>query len=182
MECENIIIVNDRDESIGSMEKMLVHQNGILHRAFSILLFDEHGNMLIQKRSKLKYHSPLLWANACCSHQRSGESMEEAINRRLYEELLINDVSVTESLVMHYRYQFSNSLIENEIDHIYVGTTANRVIYYNADEVDQVEWVNLDCLKSTINDNDKYAYWFQLIINKLFMQDNHNEFDVSKNS
>lgn len=167
METENIIIVDNNDECVGIMEKMAVHRNGVLHRAFSILLFDGEGNMLIQKRSRAKYHSPLLWANACCSHQRQGESLEESAARRLREELGVAGVRLDESFVFQYRCILDNSLIENEIDHVFVGNYPDHEIDFNRDEVDQVRWVRMDDLIQAVRNEEDYACWFRYIIEKM---------------
>lgn len=166
METEPIIIVDKDDHCIGSMDKMAVHQNGILHRAFSILLFDGAGNMLIQRRCRTKYHSPLLWANACCSHQREGESIEEATARRLREELGITGIPLRESFVFQYRCSLDNSLIENEIDHVFVGKYLGHTIPFNRDEIDQVKWVGIPELKQSMSMRKDYAYWFGLIMDR----------------
>lgn len=166
MEIEPIIIVDSNDHCIGSMGKMAVHRSGILHRAFSILLFDGAGNMLIQRRSRTKYHSPLLWANACCSHQREGESIEEAAARRLQEELGITGISLSESFVFHYRCSLDNSLIENEIDHVFVGKCPEHTVHFNRDEIDQVKWVSIHGLKESMSMKKDYAFWFRLIMDR----------------
>lgn len=163
---DDIVIVNEDDECAGAMEKMLAHRIGALHRAFSVVLFDGSGNMLIQQRSRNKYHSPLLWANACCSHQRAGELLEDAVSRRLYEELGITGVPLTEAFTLRYRCQFANSLIENEIDHVYTGFYSGPV-QINHDEIEQVDWVGLDMLKKAVQGSKAYAYWFKLIVQKI---------------
>lgn len=164
---ENIMIVNPNDECIGSMDKMLVHTTGILHRAFSVLIFDGCGNMLLQQRSRFKYHSPLLWSNACCSHQRIDESLETAVTRRLGEELGIRDIKLTEIIKLQYCCRFENSLMENEIDHVFQGRYDGNVTGYNANEVEQVAWLNFDFLKKDVFSNSSYTLWFKLIMVKL---------------
>jgi isopentenyl-diphosphate Delta-isomerase len=165
MGSEKIIIVDEDDVCLGSMDKMLVHRNGTLHRAFSILLYDESGNMLIQRRSSAKYHSPLLWANACCSHQRETETLAQSAHRRLDEELGIRGVHFDEAFVMRYWCDFGNSLSENEIDHVLAGKINNStVINFNRDEVEEVAWVSTDFLKQAVGKDTAFAYWFRLII------------------
>lgn len=105
MSKEDIIIVDQEDNRIGYKDKTIIHQGGILHRAFSIVIFDGKGNILLQRRSKHKYHSPLLWSNACCSHQRPDETLEEAAARRLREELGIYSISLSEIFIIKYRVQ-----------------------------------------------------------------------------
>jgi isopentenyl-diphosphate delta-isomerase len=121
---EYVILVDPTDQPVGRMEKMEAHEKGILHRAFSVFLFNEKGETLLQQRASTKYHSPLLWTNTCCSHQRDGESNAQAASRRLREELGIelapdrlNDVF---SFV--YRAEFDNGLTEHELDHVLVGS------------------------------------------------------------
>jgi isopentenyl-diphosphate Delta-isomerase len=167
MNKEDIIIVDQEDNCIGYRDKMIVHQNGILHRAFSVLIFDGRGKILLQRRSKYKYHSPLLWSNACCSHQRSDEALEKAVFRRLGEELGIHDISLSEIFIIKYRVQFDNSLIENEIDHVFVGEYYGDVTKYDVEEIDQVAWVNYDCLKKDILSSNEYTSWLKLILYKL---------------
>lgn len=167
METETIMIVDGNDNCIGSMEKMAVHRYGVLHRAFSILLFDGTGNMLIQRRSSTKYHSPLLWANACCSHQREGESLSESAARRLREELGITGISLSESFVFKYKCSLDNALIENEIDHVLVGRCLDRKIDFNYDEIAEVKWISINELLQSILKEEGYACWFRLIIEKM---------------
>lgn len=114
---ELVVLVDENDRSTGSMEKMLAHRIGELHRAFSVFLFDRRGRVLLQKRAQGKYHSPGLWTNACCSHPRPGEGLVEAAQRRVREEL---GVLVVPEPQFHFRYRaaFDNGLIENELDHV----------------------------------------------------------------
>ncbi|MEY3711796.1 MAG: hypothetical protein RL104_579, partial [Bacteroidota bacterium] len=118
---ETVILVNTADEPIGRMEKLAAHERGLLHRAFSVFLFNDQGETLLQQRAASKYHSPLLWTNSCCSHQREGESNRQAALRRLREELGISESSVTdlrEAFHFVYRAEFDNGLIEHELDHV----------------------------------------------------------------
>lgn len=123
--------------------------------------------MLIQRRSSTKYHSPLLWANACCSHQREGESLGESAARRLKEELGITGVSLRESFVFQYKCSLDNALIENEIDHVLVGRCLDHSVYFNCDEIAEVKWIEVNELLHTILNEEGYAFWFRLIMEKM---------------
>lgn len=117
---DQVVLVNDRDEEVGTMEKMEAHRKGALHRAFSIFLFDRNGRTLLQQRAEGKYHSPGLWSNACCSHPRPGEPLEGAAARRLREELGIT-CGLTERFAFIYKASFDNDLHEHEFDHVFFG-------------------------------------------------------------
>jgi isopentenyl-diphosphate delta-isomerase len=138
---EEVILVDANDKAIGSMEKMEAHEKGLLHRAFSILLINEKGEMLLQQRAIEKYHSPGLWTNACCSHPRPSESNLDAAHRRLQEELGMS-VELKEIFHFTYRAEFDDGLIEHEIDHVFLGLTN---------------------VNPTIN-SDKYTAWFNLLM------------------
>lgn len=164
---ENIAVVNSNDEIVGYKEKMFVHKEGILHRAFSVVLFNSKNEMLLQRRSFLKYHSPGEWTNACCSHQRENETIKESAIRRLNEELGINDATLEEEFVFHYKCQFENELWENEIDHVFVGRYDNNVEAFNLDEVHDVRWISVSELLKWINEKpEEFTYWFKLLIKK----------------
>jgi isopentenyl-diphosphate delta-isomerase len=117
---EKLILVDEYDNVVGTMDKMRVHQLGLLHRAFSVFLFNQHNQMLLQQRAYDKYHSGGLWTNACCSHPRPGEPTESAVHRRLQEELGM-DCAVQPIFSFIYRVKLPNRLIEFELDHVYVG-------------------------------------------------------------
>lgn len=163
---EKILTVNDADEAAGFMDKLLVHRRGVLHRAFSVLLFDGGGRMLLQRRAAGKYHSPLLWTNACCSHQRQGEELSGAAERRLQEELGVNDIPLTELFTLRYRCEFENGLIENEIDHVFAGTYDGDVTFDPA-EVDGTAWVGVDEIRRDMQTGNGYTYWFKMIMERL---------------
>lgn len=160
---EQIILVDTRDNEIGLMEKMEGHRKGVLHRAFSVLIYNSKGEMLIQKRAKGKYHSGGLWSNACCSHPRPGEPMDGAVSRRLMEELNIN-LKPHFSHKFIYKIKFSNDLIEHEYDHVYVGTYEGEPTI-NKDEIEDWKYINRDELKRDIEKNPShYSHWFKLIL------------------
>ncbi len=114
-----VILVNELDEAIGSMEKMEAHEKALLHRAFSVFLFNKNGEMLLQKRAATKYHSPSLWTNACCSHPMPGETTEQAALRRLKEELGFT-TNVQKAFHFTYKAVFDNGLTDHEFDHVFV--------------------------------------------------------------
>ncbi|HSU49504.1 MAG TPA: isopentenyl-diphosphate Delta-isomerase, partial [Segetibacter sp.] len=118
---EEVILVNELDEQIGKMEKMEAHSKGLLHRAFSVFIFNDQGEMLLQQRAVSKYHSGGLWTNACCSHPRPEEATEDAALRRLQEELGFT-VSLAKIFDFRYNASFTNGLTEHEFDHVFVGT------------------------------------------------------------
>lgn len=163
---ERILLVNNDDREVGYEEKLIVHKKGLLHRAFSIFVFDEYGRLLLQKRNRLKYHSPSLWTNTCCSHQREGELLEEAIHRRLKEEMGF-DCDLKEIFQFTYKTEFHNELIENEYDHVFIGRY-DGTIAPDKEEVEAYKWVYFNEIKEDIKNNpEMYTYWFKLIINKV---------------
>jgi isopentenyl-diphosphate delta-isomerase len=165
MEEEQVILVDPQDQKIGLMEKQLAHQKGVLHRAFSVFIFNKKGELLLQQRALDKYHSPGLWTNTCCSHQRDGESNIEAGKRRLLEEMgFVTDLEEKTSFI--YKAPFDNGLTEHELDHVMVG-------YYdqdptiNTEEVADWKWVDMDELKKDMNQNPhNYTEWFKIIFDK----------------
>jgi len=164
---EVIILVDEKDNQIGSGEKLAVHRAGKLHRAFSILVFNSQGELLIQQRAKGKYHCPLLWANTCCSHPRLGEATLLAAHRRLEEEMGF-DCMLEEKGNFIYKYNFDNGLTEHEFDHVFVGLY-DGPIKINTKEVEGSKWIKIEDLKVDFdNYQDKYAPWFKIIINKFF--------------
>src|ERR1043165_7585171 len=117
---EKVILVNERDEETGEMEKMEAHRKGILHRAFSVFIFNNKNEMLLQQRALHKYHSGGLWTNTCCSHPRPGEETLSAAKRRLVEELNV-DATIQWSFDFIYEANFDNGLYEHEYDHVFIG-------------------------------------------------------------
>jgi isopentenyl-diphosphate delta-isomerase len=163
---ETVILVNTADQPVGRMEKFEAHQRGLLHRAFSVFLFNERGETLLQQRAAGKYHSPLLWTNSCCSHQREGESNLEAATRRLHEELGIDPSQISElkdSFHFIYRAEFDNGLTEHELDHVILGRFDGTVTL-NAEEVEAVRWISMTDLTREMEANpEQFTAWFQII-------------------
>jgi isopentenyl-diphosphate Delta-isomerase len=161
---EHVILVDTSDREIGTMEKMEAHQKGVLHRAFSILLFDDSGRILLQKRAENKYHSSGLWTNTCCSHPLPGESTEEATRRRLMEEMGI-DLQPSFSYTFMYREQLHPDLIEHELDHVFFGKYSGAPVI-NEKEVADWKYADLNWLRADMARHpDAYTVWFKLIVN-----------------
>jgi isopentenyl-diphosphate Delta-isomerase len=161
-----IPIVDDNDQIIGHQEKLEVHLQGLLHRAFSILVYNSSGELLIHQRAFEKYHSPGLWTNTCCGHPNQGESMEAAVHRRLQEEMGF-DCELAYTFTFRYRAEFPNGLIENEIDHVYVGTF-NSEFTVNPAEVAAYKWQTIAEIKEdTAINPEAYSYWFKEILKNI---------------
>ena len=163
---EMLVLVDEKDNQIGYEEKIKVHKNGELHRAFSIFIFNTDGEMLLQQRSKKKYHFGGLWTNACCSHPLKGEKMENALHRELKEEMGF-DTKLKESFSFLYRAEDPDSgMIEHEIDHVFVGKYDGKPIA-SPEEIDDWKWVKIDKLREDLKNNpEKYSPWFKIAINK----------------
>jgi isopentenyl-diphosphate delta-isomerase len=158
---EQVILVDVHDNPLGVMEKMDAHVQGLLHRAFSVFLFNEHGDMLLQKRALSKYHSPGLWTNTCCSHPRPGELVESAAKRRLVEEMGII-AAIEPAFHFIYEAQLDQGLIEHELDHVFVGTYEG-IIKPNEQEVSDYLYLNMEELKTKLlqSPND-FTVWFRI--------------------
>lgn len=158
---ELLILVDDKDNELGTMDKLTVHQKGLLHRAFSIFVFNSKGELLLQQRADGKYHSEGLWTNTCCSHPREGEKVSDAVHRRLREEMgMACDLRFMFSFT--YRKQFDNGLTEHEVDHVYFGKS-DELPTPNPDEVKNWKYVTLDDLTSAINeDPHQYTEWLKV--------------------
>jgi isopentenyl-diphosphate delta-isomerase len=164
---EQVILVNEKDEAIGLMPKMEAHEKGKLHRAFSVFVFNDKGELMLQQRALHKYHSPGLWTNTCCSHQRDGESNLEAANRRLMEEMGFT-TPLNEATSFIYKAVFDNGLTEHEYDHILVGRY-NQEPKINPDEVADWKWMEVDEVRIDINTNPgNYTAWFKIIFDKFY--------------
>lgn len=173
---EEVILVTEQDEPVGSMEKMEAHRTGTLHRAFSIFIVNDHNEMLLQQRAKAKYHSGGLWTNACCSHPRVGEQTELAAMRRLQEELGFT-VALTKIFDFRYRASFENGLTEHEYDHVYLGSYSGKVIPA-IDEVQDYCYKKMEDIEATISSHPhKYTAWFCIAFPKvkLWMQGRKQE-------
>jgi isopentenyl-diphosphate delta-isomerase len=159
---ENLILVDTADNVMGYADKMKIHQEGLLHRAFSVFLFNATGEMLLQQRALHKYHSPGLWTNACCSHPHQNETVEEAIYRRLNEELGLSKCEVEFLYKFIYRAEFDNGLTEHEYDHVYVGMIKEEPTL-NPEEVKQCRFITINELDQEIQTHpERFTYWFKV--------------------
>ena len=166
---EKIILIDRKDRAVGTGEKLEVHRKGRLHRAFSIFVFNSGGEMLIQKRARGKYHSGGLWTNTCCSHPRAGEKLEEAVHRRLKQEMGF-DCPLKEVFSFIYKVKFDNGLYEHELDHVFVGKADSRPAP-NPEEYEEWKWASMKELKKDIRKNPgNYTYWFRIAVKKLDSQ------------
>jgi isopentenyl-diphosphate Delta-isomerase len=162
---EEVILVDERDNVIGTMEKMEAHRQGKLHRAFSVILFNSAGEMLLQKRAKSKYHSPGLWTNTCCSHPLPNENIEDAVARRLKEEMGI-ELRPNYAYKFIYKAHLDKNLTEHELDHVFIGKYDGKP-NMNSAEVEDWKFVNIEWLKEDIRNNPShYTEWFKLIMEK----------------
>ncbi len=167
MKEEQVILVNEKDEPQGLMGKMEAHEKGLLHRAFSVFILNDKNQLMLQQRAASKYHSPLLWTNSCCSHQRAGENNIEAGQRRLLEEMGFS-VSLKELFSFIYKAPFDNGLTEHELDHVMVGYY-NDNPYINKEEVEAWKWMSLEEVSRDMAENPNlYTAWFKIIFAKFY--------------
>ena len=164
---EQVILVNENDEQIGLMAKLEAHEKAVLHRAFSVFIFNTENELMLQKRAAHKYHSPNLWTNTCCSHQRDGETNIEAGTRRLQDEMgFVSDLE--ESISFIYKAPFDNGLTEHEFDHVMIGYY-NDEPKINFDEVSDWKWMSLEDVKVDIAMHPElYTEWFKIIFDKFY--------------
>lgn len=164
---EQVILVNEKDEPIGLMDKMEAHEKALLHRAFSVFIFNDLNELMLQQRAAEKYHSPLLWANTCCSHQRDGESNLGAGKRRLKEEMGFV-CNLKESFSFIYKAPFDNGLTEHELDHVMTGIY-NDEPEINLDEVAAYKWMSIETIQTDIKDKPEiYTEWFKIIFKEFY--------------
>lgn len=165
MAIEEVVLVNEKDEVIGTMEKIEAHEKALLHRAFSVFVINDKNELMLQRRALSKYHSPGLWTNTCCSHPRINESYEEAAHRRMMEEMGF-DLDLKEEFSFIYKAEFDNGLTEHELDRVFVGY-GEQEPNINPEEVDSWKWISIDELKIDIKNNpDNYTAWFKIIFEK----------------
>ncbi|MGY5351291.1 isopentenyl-diphosphate Delta-isomerase [Wenyingzhuangia sp. IMCC45533] len=164
---DQVILVNEQDEQIGVMEKIEAHEKALLHRAFSVFIFNDKGELMLQQRAADKYHSPLLWTNTCCSHQKEGESNIDAGKRRLQEEMGFS-TELKEVCSFIYKAPFDNGLTEHEFDHVLTGFY-NDEPNLNPKEANAYKWVLLKDVQKDIKENpNKYTAWFIIIFEKFY--------------
>lgn len=163
MEVEYVILVNNNDQSLGAMEKMEAHEKGVMHRAFSVFIFNNDGEMLLQKRADEKYHSPGLWTNTACSHPRTKEKTIDAAHRRLVEEMGF-DCDIEEAFSFVYKANVGDGLTEHEYDHVFIGFS-DAVPKPNPDEVSDYKYVDFDWLIDDVEANpENYTVWFKIAL------------------
>lgn len=166
MNNQHVILVNSEDEPLGTMEKMEVHRQGLLHRAFSVFIFDSKGRMLLQQRAANKYHGGSLWSNTCCSHPRPGEKVEDAAARRLQEEMGFT-TPLEKIFEFTYRAIVENNLIEHEYDHVFVGEYEDE-INFNKDEVADCLYEDVASIKWALEKQPaKFTSWFHIAFPKI---------------
>jgi len=160
---EMVILVDEHDNEIGLMEKQEAHVKALLHRAFSVMVFNDKGEMLLQQRALSKYHSGGLWTNTCCSHPRQGETTEQAAHRRLQEEMGFDcELKLHQTFI--YKAPFDNGLTEHELDHVFIGTY-NLDPQINPEEVNDFHWISLSELDQQLrNQPEKFTVWFKMIM------------------
>ncbi len=167
MQEENVILVNERDEPIGLMPKLEAHQKAMLHRAFSVFILNDRNEIMLQQRARHKYHSPLLWTNTCCSHQRDGETNIAAGRRRLFEEMGFT-AKLTDLFHFIYKAPFDNGLTEHELDHVLIGRY-NDAPNINPDEVEAWKWMAIEDVKNDMQRHpEQYTVWFRIIFDEFY--------------
>ena len=169
MKEEKVVLVDTEDNPIGTMPKMEAHEKAMLHRAFSVFVLNDKNELMLQQRALHKYHSPGLWTNTCCSHQRQGESNIDAGRRRLQEEMGFQ-VDLKETVSFIYKAPFDNGLTEHEYDHVLVGYS-NEAPSINPDEVASWKWMDVAAVKEDIDKQPElYTAWFKIIFDKFYKE------------
>ena len=164
---EKVILVNENDKPIGTMEKMEAHEKGLLHRAFSVFVFNDNNELMLQQRALSKYHSPGLWTNTCCSHPREGEDTESAAHRRLVEEMGF-DCEIKEAFSFLYNSDVGQGLTEHEFDHVFIGHYNNSP-EINPDEVHNYKYMLMEDIKAEMQTHpEKYTVWFRIAFDEVW--------------
>ena len=163
---EKVILVDNTDNAIGLMEKMEAHEKAVLHRAFSVFIFNSEGLLMLQQRALHKYHSPGLWTNTVCSHPRDGETTEEAAHRRIVEEMGF-DCDFAEAFSFVYKAEVGQGLIEHEYDHVFIGKSDEKP-EINHDEVASWKYIDVnDLLKDVSQNPQNYTEWFKIALDEV---------------
>ena len=164
---EQVILVDEQDNPIGLMPKMEAHEKAQLHRAFSVFVFNNKNELMLQQRAHSKYHSPLLWTNTCCSHQRDGEDNISAGKRRLQEEMGFS-CELQEVFSFIYKAPFDNGLTEHELDHVMIGYY-NDAPKINPDEVANWKWMLPSAIQNEISEHpEAFTAWFKIIFERFY--------------
>ncbi len=163
---ENVILVDEKDTTLCYMEKMEAHRKALLHRAFSIFVFNENDELMLQQRAKEKYHSPSLWTNTCCSHPRPGEKLEYSVHRRLVEEMGF-DCELNKVFDFIYKAELDQGLTEHEFDHVFFGRYDEHPVI-NPDEVQDWKWMSMRDIAADMKKNpENYTVWFRIAFNRV---------------
>ena len=167
MKEENVILVNQKDEQIGLMPKLEAHKKAVLHRAFSVFILNSKNEIMLQQRAHHKYHSPRLWTNTCCSHQREGETNIQAGSRRLFEEMGF-ETGLKELFHFIYKAPFDNGLTEHELDHVMIGYYEDEP-KINSEEVENWKWMCIEDVRSDMQLHPEiYTVWFKIIFDEFY--------------
>ena len=157
---QEVVLVDEYDQVIGTAEKQQAHIDGALHRAFSIFVFNSAGQLLLQQRAQHKYHSGGLWSNSCCSHPQPNEALATAAHKRLAEEMGF-DCELKKAFQFTYKTALENGLTEHEVDHVFIGKFDGEP-EPNADEVGASQWMSLTALGGALAQQpDHYSYWLR---------------------
>ncbi|SKB34084.1 isopentenyl-diphosphate Delta-isomerase [Daejeonella lutea] len=163
---ELLVLVDENDVEIGVLDKTSVHKTGVLHRAFSVFIFNSMGFLMLQRRALQKYHSPGLWSNTCCSHPRKGEDIKSAGTRRIAEEMGLK-CPLNFAFSFTYRAELENGLIEHEFDHVYFGFT-DKIPKPNPDEVMDWKLISMrELQKDILAHPDNYTEWLKICLAKV---------------
>lgn len=166
---EEVILVDENDNPIGTMPKLEAHLKGELHRAFSVFIFNSSGALLLQQRALDKYHSAGKWTNTCCSHPRPGELTADAAKRRLKEEMGM-ECELRPVFSFAYRAEVENGLVENEYDHVYFGSSDTLPIP-NPLEVADFKYISMEALELDLQNNkDIYTEWLKICFDQVMQQ------------
>ncbi len=172
----DVVLVDEFDNPIGTIGKQAAHEQGLLHRAFSVFVFNDKQELMLQQRAKHKYHSPLLWTNTCCSHPNpSDKTVAQAAHRRLKFEMGFS-CDITFEFAFVYKTEFENGLMEHEFDHVFLGHY-NQEPTVNPDEVQQWRWESIDNIKHELQTKpENYTVWFKIAFEKLIEQTHKTNF------
>ena len=163
---EKVVLVDQNDKQIGTMEKMEAHEKALLHRAFSIFIFNDKNELLLQQRALSKYHSPGLWTNTCCSHPREEEKTIDAAHRRMKEEMGF-DCDFEEAFSFIYNSDVGQGLVEHEFDHVFIGNSTKKP-NINPDEVHDWKYMPMNIIREDMNKTpEKYTVWFRIAFDEV---------------
>lgn len=175
---DKVVLVNEQDEAVGVEDKLQAHVAGVLHRAFSVFVFNARGDLLLQQRHPAKYHSGGLWSNTCCSHPRPGETVEAAAQRRLHEEMGFT-CPLHRLFGFVYRARLDGGLYEHEYDHVFVGRFDGTPAP-DAAEVAAWRWIAPEALRRDVHAHpEHYTYWFRLVLDRVL---EHEAMDVKRDT